>query len=168
MARLQKLCQRQLLVAEGFQDLFQFFQAGDKHLSWLGAFLRSYYSCGFKLVHHSAGLGIAHSKSSLKIGCGASLIQDNHPGSFFEPLVKVLHVHHPSGSFLGGFFHVWQVIRSAVALLITLLVADELGEPVDLVAVNECALDALHFDSGIVEHVSPSDQFLGARGVEDG
>ena len=54
-----------------------------------------------------------------------------------------------------------------MALLVALLGTDEISQFADLVSVDKGALHPFHLDTGVVEHVSLSDQFLGPWRVED-
>ena len=94
------------------------------------------------------------------------LVDHDHLGGLFEPLVKVLHVHHATGAVLHLVFDGRKKVWHVVALLVALLAADEFGQAIDLVAVDEGALDPLSLDTCVIEHVSLADQFLGSRGIK--
>ena len=55
------------MILVSIDDLVQFIKACDKHLTRLGAFLRTDDAGSLQLVHNAAGLGVAHSEPPLEI-----------------------------------------------------------------------------------------------------
>ena len=76
-----------LLILVGGYDLIQLIKTRDKNLTWLGAFLRAYNPGGLQLIHDTAGLGVSHPETSLKVGSGASLAHNNQLGGLLKTFV---------------------------------------------------------------------------------
>ena len=156
-----------MLFQERSNEFVEFIESRAKDLTWFRALLRTDYTCGLELIHDTASLCVTDAQTALQIGGRTFLVHDHHLCGIFEERIDTGHIDGTWSRITIRSFRHRQVVRCRETLMVAVLAADVFRDLVDLIHADQCTLDTFHLDSGIVEHITLTDQVLRSVGIQN-